>query len=556
MNPATASKGNSFAGVIGYITHDIGKDTDERVAFVETLNMRTADPEKAAKVMAWTKYHAASLKEAGGIKATGNKTKDPVYHVSLNWAPGEKPTHAHMVDTAKSALAALGYIGHEVVLAAHTDKDHQHIHIVVNRIHPETGRTHNPNNDYAVLQRWAYGYEKAQGRIFCLERAVKYEKDKSLKADYQKRLSAEIDTGKLRESKPRPQWEAEKEATHPKSKRYQDIKAELAVRVRGLAKTTRESLTRRGAEWDGLKSRHAEERAALWGKQQAAFKNLRTFERAAKPAPAYSWKAYQADRAQLKTQHASTTTAFRAELKAKDAPEVATFKASQKTAWREFYRLEKAEVRGQLDKSLKVVTSSPVGKHGAQHRDHLAKLFNAHVTKGVREEQFAAILDAQKREFFGGITQRNAPVLAALKEGHQAEVIALRQTFDQAQGQAKARASRVETNRDADRAERTQLATNQRAERAATKAKHAEETANQQEAWAALNTDRSSLWDGYKRMRESQAQEKTSSELPGKTKEAGDLFAARQITGRDYAQPGESATRASTGREISRKGPA
>ena len=556
MNPATASKGNSFAGVIGYITHDIGKDTDERVAFVETLNMRTADPEKAAKVMAWTKYHAANLKEAGGIKATGNKTKDPVYHVSLNWAPGEKPDHAHMVETAKSALAALGFEGHEAVLAAHTDKDHQHIHIVLNRIHPETGLTHNPNNDYRILQQWAYGYEKAQGRIFCLERAIRYEKDKSLKADYQQRLSAEIDTGKVRESKPRPQWEAEKEATHPKSKRYQDIKAELTVRVRDLAKTGRESATRHTQEWEGLKTKHAEERATLWSKQQAAFKNRRTFERAAKPAPAYSWKAYQADRAQLKTQHASTSAALRAELKAKDAPEISAFKASQKSAWREFYRLEKAEIRGQLDKSLKVVTSSPVGQHGAQHRDHLAKLFNAHVTKGERAERFAAILDTQKREFFQGLTQRNAPVLASLKESHQAEVIKLRQTFDQAQGQAKARASRVETNRDADKAERAQLAINQRSERAATKAKHAEETANQQEAWATLNADRSSLWDGYKRMRESQAQGKTSSKAEEKTKEAGDLFSERQITGRDYAQSREGVAKGDTGREISRKGPA
>lgn len=555
MNPATASKGNSFAGVIGYITHDIGKDTDERVAFVETLNMRTADPEKAAKVMAWTKYHAANLKEAGGIKATGNKTKDPVYHVSLNWAPGEKPDHAHMVETAKSALAALGFEGHEAVLAAHTDKDHQHIHIVLNRIHPETGLTHNPNNDYRILQQWAYGYEKAQGRIFCLERAIRYEKDKSLKADYQQRLSAEIDTGKLHESKPRPQWEAEKEATHPKSKRYQDIKAELTARVRDLAKTGRESATRHTQEWESLKTRHAAERAALWGKQQAAFKNRRTFEQAASPAPAYSWKAYQADRAQLKAQHASTSAALRAELKAKDAPEISAFKASQKSAWREFYRLEKAEIRGQLDKSLKVVTSSPVGQHGAQHRDHLARLFNAHVTKGERAERFAAILDTQKMEFFQGITQRNAPVLAALKESHQAEVIKLRQTFDQAQGQAKARASRVETNRDADKAERAQLATHQRSERAATKAKHAMDTANQQEAWATLNADRSSLWDDYKRMREGQAQNKTSSKAEEKTKEVDNLFSERQITGRDYAQSREGAAMGDTGREISRKGP-
>ena len=117
MNPAAATKGKSFAGVVAYITHDIGKSSDDRVEFTHTINMRTNDPEKAAKVMAWTTLHAPQLKEAAGIKATGKKSKDPVYHFSLNWEPGENPAHEHMVETAKSALAVLGFEGHEAVFA-------------------------------------------------------------------------------------------------------------------------------------------------------------------------------------------------------------------------------------------------------------------------------------------------------------------------------------------------------------------------------------------------------------------------------------------------------
>ena len=58
MNPSAASKGSFFVGAVGYITHDVGKESSERVTFTEVLNMRTSDPEKAAKVMAWTAMHA------------------------------------------------------------------------------------------------------------------------------------------------------------------------------------------------------------------------------------------------------------------------------------------------------------------------------------------------------------------------------------------------------------------------------------------------------------------------------------------------------------------
>jgi hypothetical protein len=104
MNPSAASKGNSFAGAVGYITHDVGKDSTERVTFTEVLNMRTNDPEKAAKVMAWTALHATQLKEAAGLKATGRKSEKPVYHFSLNWEPGENVPHQEMVATVRDRI--------------------------------------------------------------------------------------------------------------------------------------------------------------------------------------------------------------------------------------------------------------------------------------------------------------------------------------------------------------------------------------------------------------------------------------------------------------------
>jgi hypothetical protein len=268
--------------------------------------------------------------------------------------------------------------------------------------------------------------------------------------------------------------------------------------VRDLAKSGREIAQRQATDWAQLKAKHEEEKAALRQKQQAVFKNRQSFNRASQPA-FYSWKAYQSDRAALKKQHAAGVQTLRARLKAQDAPSVLRFKDGQTAAWRTFYRLERADKRGQLDKALQAVTATPVGKHGPEHRDHLARVFNAKVDAGTRKVDFGQVLDTEKKAFFQGLAQKNAPTWATLKEGQQEQLIALRQRFDQSREAQRSRASTVTTAQDHIKQDRAELAAQQRSERAATKAKHATETAGQQKAWSDLNAERVSAWDGYRR---------------------------------------------------------
>ena len=72
MVPRITSKGRSFKGAAAYFLHDLGKaESSERVMFTETVNMLTNDPERAAKVMAWTAEHANELKQVAGVVSTG-----------------------------------------------------------------------------------------------------------------------------------------------------------------------------------------------------------------------------------------------------------------------------------------------------------------------------------------------------------------------------------------------------------------------------------------------------------------------------------------------------
>lgn len=121
----------------------------------------------------------AALKEQSGQSARGRKNTKPVLHYTLSWASGENPTPEHMRETALSSLKALGLDQHQAVMAAHSDKDHLHVHIVVNTIHPETGLTAPLKYTKERLSRWAEAYEREHG-IHCEERIRNNEKRKEI----------------------------------------------------------------------------------------------------------------------------------------------------------------------------------------------------------------------------------------------------------------------------------------------------------------------------------------------------------------------------------------
>lgn len=161
--------GASFAGAAAYYLHDRNADTDERVAFTHTENLLTDNPETACKVMAWTAMHQKELKAAAGVKATGRKLEKPVHTFVLSWAPGEDPDHEHMIETARSAMGALGLADHEAVYVGHDDTDKAHVHIIVNRVHPNHGKAAPLSKTRLKLSKWAEAYEKEHG-IHCHQR--------------------------------------------------------------------------------------------------------------------------------------------------------------------------------------------------------------------------------------------------------------------------------------------------------------------------------------------------------------------------------------------------
>jgi hypothetical protein len=176
MVPAITAGGRSFRGAFLYYAHDkrrVGEAvrfTTDRVAWVETANLPTGDPERAWRIMAHTALAQAELKSAAGTKATGRKLKHPVFAYSLAWHPGEKPAKAEMMEAARSSLEEQGLEEHQAIILCHDDEPQAHVHIIVNRVHPATGKAATLSNSKLKLSQWAEAYERGRGKILCPQR--------------------------------------------------------------------------------------------------------------------------------------------------------------------------------------------------------------------------------------------------------------------------------------------------------------------------------------------------------------------------------------------------
>jgi hypothetical protein len=140
------------------------------VAWVETVNLPTGDPERAWRIMAHTALAQGHLKAAAGTKATGRKLKNPVFAYSIAWHPGERPAKAEMMDAARSSLEAQGLEEHQAIILCHDDEPQAHAHIIVNRVHPATGKAATLSNSKLKLSQWAEAYERGRGKILCPQR--------------------------------------------------------------------------------------------------------------------------------------------------------------------------------------------------------------------------------------------------------------------------------------------------------------------------------------------------------------------------------------------------
>jgi Relaxase/Mobilisation nuclease domain len=245
------SHGSSFQGLATYLTRDAEAETSDRVGWTHTLNCANDHVPAAVNEMLWTARDAELLKQEAGVRAGGRQTEKTVKHLSLNWAPDERPTQAHMIATTEDFLRHMQWNEHQAVLVAHTDKAYAHVHVMLNVIHPETGLALDDDFERRSAQAWAENYEREHGGIRCENRLH--------------------NIGEREPAPTRPAWQAFQGVRHDFEKQEQHRAAtaergndDPSPEVRGPAR-----------EWEILKNMQREERLDFFADGKQAFAEMR-----------------------------------------------------------------------------------------------------------------------------------------------------------------------------------------------------------------------------------------------------------------------------------------
>ena len=269
MVPKIIAKGTSFKGAAQYLLHDKGTlETSERVAWTEVRNLMSDDPDMAWRIMASTAMDQSRLKANAGVPNTGRKSNKSVLHLSLAWHPEEAEdlTQEDMIYAAEGAIKAIGADNRQLLIVAHDDEDHPHLHILCNRVSPENGVMLSSSNDRLKLSEWAQKYEEERGKVYCEDRV----------SNNERRKEGEYVKGKRNQS--RHIIEASRVVNIPSNdnKRTSDaVMAEQSVKDHSLAKFSREIADKQKHEWARFQDKHQQKKASLANKARQNIKNAR-----------------------------------------------------------------------------------------------------------------------------------------------------------------------------------------------------------------------------------------------------------------------------------------
>ncbi|HWI89034.1 MAG TPA: relaxase/mobilization nuclease domain-containing protein [Sphingomicrobium sp.] len=147
---AKTSSGRRFAALGDYLARGRSGTETDRVAWTASRNLGTDDPQLAAALMQATARQSAAV-------------QTPVYHLTISFDPGDRVTPEQIQAVADRVLRDLGLAAHQALMVAHNDRVHAHVHIMVNRVHPETGVAWERWKDRPVIERALREEERALG---------------------------------------------------------------------------------------------------------------------------------------------------------------------------------------------------------------------------------------------------------------------------------------------------------------------------------------------------------------------------------------------------------
>ncbi|MBV5335862.1 relaxase/mobilization nuclease domain-containing protein, partial [bacterium] len=127
------------------------------------------------------------------------RSKDPVNHYVLSWQEGEQPTPAQVEDAVTIFLDELGLQDHQAIYGLHADTDNLHLHLVVNRVNPDSLKVIKPNRGFDI--------EAAHKAVARIEKAQGWEREQH--GRYQVQEDGTVSKAQRDPDKPRPRQPAQ-----------------------------------------------------------------------------------------------------------------------------------------------------------------------------------------------------------------------------------------------------------------------------------------------------------------------------------------------------------
>ena len=100
------------------------------------------------------------LLQDGNVRAKADRT----YHLVISFHPEDRRlTSGELEDVVRRAVRAAGLGEHQYIAVRHSEQEHEHLHVAVNKIHPETLKIHHPYKAIHAYQALASILEEELG---------------------------------------------------------------------------------------------------------------------------------------------------------------------------------------------------------------------------------------------------------------------------------------------------------------------------------------------------------------------------------------------------------
>ena len=157
----SASKAVRIRALAGYIRAPETESETEKCLYAGARGFLCDAPE-------------AQTEEMLALARDAPRSRDPVVHWVLSWPEDEHPTPAQVEEMIDLLLEELDVAEHQVIYGLHVDTDNTHLHVMLNRVHPDTLRAVEINGgfDIKALHKACARIEHAQG--WRAERGARY----------------------------------------------------------------------------------------------------------------------------------------------------------------------------------------------------------------------------------------------------------------------------------------------------------------------------------------------------------------------------------------------